>query len=233
MSVNSSTRWEDASAQARSQIVRRVCERLEARYGRPDHGNPSDSVDDLAYIMLSNKTTPSTSRRMYDQLKSRFPAWESALDVPVRTMRRIMEPGGLADVKSKQLRGALRKIRKDWGVCSLTAVAELSVEDAEAYLVSLPGVSLKVAKCVLMYTMNAPVLPVDSHVHRIATRLGWTSRKRGDQCHEELEAVVPPHRRYAFHVDCIAHGRLLCRPREPLCRECCIRKHCRYSGSIR
>ena len=90
----------------------------------------------------------------------------------------------------------------------------------------LDGVSEKVAKCVMMYTLGFDVLPVDVHVHRVATRLEWTNRKRADQCHEELEALVKPRYRFAFHVDCICHGRAVCRPKNPRCNDCVIRRYC-------
>ena len=77
-------------------------------------------------------------------------------------------------------------IKSDLGRCDLTALKGEPEEVVEKYLTSLPGVSEKVAKCVMMYTMSARVLPVDVHVHRVATRLGWTTRKRADQCHQDI-----------------------------------------------
>jgi len=212
----------------RSQIVRRVCEAMETTYGAPRHNNPSDPVDDLVFIVLSNRTSPTTARATFKRLRTSFSSWESMLETPIRQVRQILRPAGLSVIKSRQIRSALRRIRSDYGACDLTALRRPTVEEAEAYLVSLPGVSEKVAKCVLMYTLGAAVLPVDAHVHRIAGRLGWTKRKRADQCHEELEALVTPKRRFKFHVDCIAHGRVICRPANPLCRRCCVRRHCQF-----
>src|SRR5262249_43991044 len=96
------------------------------------------------------------------------------------------------------------------------------------YLAELPGVSDKVAKCVMMYTLGFDVLPVDVHVFRVASRLGWTSRCRADQCHDDLEALVQPKHRYAFHVDCICLGRAVCTPVHPDCPACPIRQYCVY-----
>lgn len=84
------------------------------------------------------------------------------------------------------------------------------------------------AKCAMMCALGFDVLPVDAHVHRIAVRLGWTVRKRADQCHEELESVVAPQYRFGFHVACIAHGRAVCRPAKPRCDGCVIRTYCEY-----
>lgn len=217
------------SKRSKAQLVRRVCEALEARYGSPRHRNPKNPIDDLIYIILSNKTGPKTARTVYTVLKNRFESWD---EIPRRrnsVLERVLRPGGLSRIKSTQIRSALKQIESDFGSCSLRGLRKLPTHDAESYLTSLPGVSEKVAKCVLMYTSGAQVLPVDAHIHRIARRLGWTVKKRADQCHPELESLVPPQRRYAFHVDCVAHGRLICRPSNPGCRDCCIRKYCDYN----
>ena len=216
----------DLPARQRAQRVRAVCERLEKRYGRPRFGNPRRPTNDLVFIVLSNKTDPRSARAAYRRLRRLYPKWEDAINDGARRMRAALEPAGLATIKTRLLRAALRKIAADFGSCSLRRLRSWPQEEVESYLVGLPGVSLKVAKCIMLYTMDFAVLPVDAHVHRVASRLGWTRRKRADQCHEELEALVPPHRRFAFHVDCIAHGRAICRPRDPLCDQCCIAKHC-------
>ena len=212
----------------RSQVVVRVCQRLESIYGKQRLGNPKESVDDLIYVILSNKTSPSMAERTFARLKERYRTWDQVILSGMERLRSILKPAGLSKVKSRQLWSALRKIKGDFGACDLRGLKGRTEVVAQEYLTSLPGVSEKVAKCVMMYTMGAPVLPVDSHVHRIATRLGWTARKRADQCHRELESLVPPRWRYSFHVGCVLHGRGICRPHEPLCQSCCINQSCEY-----
>ena len=209
-------------------VVRRVCEILERTYGRPRLGNPKKPVDDLIYVILSNKTSPQMAQTTFGRVKQRFSNWEDITLSSASVLHRILRPAGLATVKSRQIRAMLKTIKADFGSCSLDGFARRSQSEVQEYLVRLPGVSEKVAKCVMMYTLGFSVLPVDSHMHRIARRLGWTNRKRADQCHTELESLIAPQRRYAFHVDCIAHGREVCRPTEPLCRECPINRYCVY-----
>jgi endonuclease III len=218
-------------ARRRSQIVRRVCERLRAAYGTPRLGNPRAPLDDLVYITLTNKTAPRSADAAYSGLKNAFPYWDAMLAAPARKVRRILTPAGLSRIKTAYLREAMRRIRADFGTCSLAALRGQPEGEAERYLVSLPGVSLKVAKCVMLFTLGARVLPVDAHVHRVAGRLGWTARKRADQCHEELEALVRPRWRYGFHVGAVQHGRTVCKPRAPACEKCCIRMHCMLKGA--
>lgn len=212
----------------RERIVHEVCDALGEAYGRPRLGNPEDPLDDLVFTVVSNKTSPGVASQVYYRIKRRFNRWHDALAADPADLKSILRPAGLSTVKSEQVRGALSKIERDFGSCDLLALRERPREDVVPYLTSLPGVSLKVAKCVAMYTMGAQVLPVDAHVHRIAKRLGWTARKRADCSHEELEALVPADRRYSFHVDCIAHGRAVCRPSKPACSKCCISIHCSY-----
>jgi endonuclease-3 len=217
--------WNRANA-SRAQIVRRVCESMIAAYGLPRLQNPHNAVDDLVFIILSNKTSPKTSQAIYHNLKKTYSCWEQTLDTPLRDLRRILKPGGLDRVKSKQLRGALGKINLDMGCCDLKVLKSWPEDEAHRYLTSLSGVSDKVAKCIMLYTLGFDVLPVDSHAHRVASRLGWTARKRSDQCHEELEALIKPKFRFGFHVGCIIHGRTVCRPNHPLCDNCVLRKYC-------
>ena len=148
--------------------------------------------------------------------------------MPISALRSLLRPAGLSVIKSRHIRAAFRSIKESFGVCDLSPLKGLAPEAAQDYLVGLPGVSEKVAKCVMMYTLGAAVLPVDTHVHRISGRLGWTARKRADQCHAELEALVPPILRRDFHVACVAHGRKVCRPLNPLCHECPISRYCTF-----
>jgi endonuclease III len=218
---------------ARNRAVRNVCRLLTETYGSPRFGNPTDPLDDLIYIILSNKTTPRSARKSYKRLQARFRKWEEVLNAPIFVLRSLLKPAGLSLVKSKQIRAMLRSIKKDFGACDLKSLKRLTSAATQEYLVGLPGVSEKVAKCVMMYTLNHPVLPVDTHVHRISNRLGWAARKRADQCHPELEELVPPDLRRNFHVTCIAHGRSVCRPRNPLCPDCCIRLNCEFFKASR
>ena len=226
-SIQTGSIW-NKSPGLRDRTVRNVCKTLNGVYGRPRLGNPTNPLDDLVFIILSNKTGPRTARRIYKQLRERFRDWEALLRAPISEVRRVLKPAGLSSIKSKQLRAAFRSIKNHCGACDLNPLRGKPAQEVEAFLVGLPGVSEKVAKCVMMYTMDSKVLPVDVHVHRVSRRLGWTTRKRADQCHEELESLVPPEWRYAFHVDCVLHGRRICRPHEPICGNCCIRSSCEY-----
>jgi endonuclease III len=212
----------------RSQLVRRVCEKLFIEYGTQRLGNPKVPLDDLIYIIISNRTTSKKTQSTYQLLKKQYKSWDLIIEEPYKKLYPIIKPAGLAEKKSKQIWSLINKIKNDLGSIDLLVLKHHDDKYIEKYLTSLPGVSIKVAKCVLMYTMDREVLPVDTHVYRISCRLGWVNRKRADQCHGELEALIKPNRRYAFHVDCILHGRKICKQKYPKCGACIIQQYCEY-----
>lgn len=217
------------SRRGQGQIVRRVCEALEAEYGRPRLGNPLRPLDDLFFVILSNRTAPATARPTFRSLKRRYPRWSMLAEARATEVAKVLRPAGLSVKKARQMCGIARRLVRDFGRCSLAPVKALSDDNALAYLRSLPGVSTKVAYCVMIYGMGRDVLPVDVHVHRVCRRLGWVDRKRADQSHEALARLVARHRRYAFHVDCVLHGRAICTARAPVCHACPIDGYCDHA----
>ena len=143
-------------------------------------------------------------------------------------MERILAPGGLARLETRQLMGILGRLRSVYGRPTLAPLRAMSDKDAEAFLMGFRGVGAKVAKCVLMYSLDRQVLPVDVHVHRVAERLGLRVKRRPDTSQDLIENAVPPGLRYSFHVNAIAHGREVCMPRTPRCEECCVTRWCSY-----
>lgn len=191
-------------------------------------GNPQDPLDDLVYVLLSNKTPPKRARTVYERLRDEFPDWSKVVEADLSRVVSLLKPAGFAVKRAGQIRASLQKVENDFGARSLDALNEFSREEAHDYLTSLPGVSDKVAKCVMMYTLDFDVLPVDVHVHRVARRLGWSTVDRPEQDKGRLEHVLPPKRRFSFHVGCVSHGRALCRATRPDCPPCPLKKHCEY-----
>lgn len=221
------------SPRSRAQIVRRVCDALEAEYGLPRHGNPTDPVDDLVYVVLSTRTPLPRAQRAYEALKEAYPDWSQLVDADADEVATLLAPAGLSERKAEWLKKSLSRILDDFG--SLHDPALWSALDAELidYLTALPGVSDKVARCVMAYALDRPVLAVDVHVHRVSSRLGWTAEPRPEKAHDELEALIPPHRRHAYHVCCVAHGQHLCLSRNPQCGVCPVQHYCLYAATVK
>jgi endonuclease-3 len=216
------------SARERAHTVAAVCHALATSYAETRLGNPRDPLADLIYITASNRTTPTQARAAYAALRCVAPKWNDLLRVPTKTLRAALRPAGLSAIKADFIRGIAETLRQRFGSVTLAPLKRMSDDERLAFLTSLPGVSDKVARCVMMYCFDSPVLPVDVHVHRLSRRLGWTARKRADQSHAELEALIPPRARLRFHVTAILHGRAVCASTDPRCIECVLRDHCQY-----
>ena len=112
----------------------------------------------------------------------------------------------------------------------LSFLEEMPLEAAKAWLGQLAGVGPKTAACVLMFSFGRPAMPVDTHVHRVARRLGLIGEKvSAEQAHKMLEGAVAPEQVYPFHVNLIEHGRRLCQARRPRCEECILNDICTAS----
>jgi endonuclease III len=212
----------------RRDTILRVCRALAKGYGNPRLGNKANALDELVYIILSTRTQDHTFRLTFTRLKAQFPSWNGVANRDRRRIERILRPAGLSKLKARQLLAILERLRSSFGRATLAPMHRLPNRQAEAFLTSLPGVASKVAKCVLMYSLRRQVLPVDVHVHRVATRLGLKTKKRPDTSQDLIEGVIPPRLRYGFHVNAVAHGRAVCLPHAPRCDVCCVAKWCHY-----
>lgn len=209
--------------------VLEVSRRLESCYQSPRLGNPTDPISSLVFILLSNRTSPIVAKRVYETLRERLEEWGELLDIDLAALRGMLRPAGFGRKRADNLKTISSTLHKEFGAVTLDPLAEWPTDQAEKFLVQLPGVSTKVAKCVLLYAFDRPVLPVDVHVHRITRRLGWHSHSRPNLAHNSLEALIPKPLRYGVHVNCIAHGRRVCTAESPACENCLLSDLCTYA----
>jgi len=222
----------NASVKAVKRLQARIascCELLAQRYRNPRHGNKRDPLDELVYIILSTKTGEAVFRGIYRDLEKAFPSWDDVHGRRIGEFHRILAPGGLSSLKAYQLLGIFSALRREFGRVTLAPLRAMPDDEAERFLTSLPGVGKKVAKCVLMYSLERQVLPVDVHTHRVAMRLGLAAKLRPDTSQDLIEAQVPAPLRYGFHVNAVAHGRAVCLPRKPMCGACVLRECCPHA----
>jgi endonuclease-3 len=137
----------------------------------------------------------------------------------------------LAEQKAPRIQAVLDSVLAERGALNLDLLASLPLDEAKTWLTSLHGVGPKTAACVLLFSLGRPALPVDTHVHRVARRLGLIAPEVGAAAaHPILEAMLgADHERvYAFHVTMIAHGRAVCTARRPFCERCVLTECCDY-----
>ena len=205
----------------------RIASLLHNTHGSPRLGNKDDPLDELIFILLSQMTTYQSFSRVYDRLKVVAGKWEKLIHMPLSRLKRLIKDAGLSHQKGARIKTILRGVKRGFGTVSLDALHEMSDAEVEHYLTSFPGVGTKTAKCVMMYSLGRQVLPVDTHVWRVARRLELVSaRVPYSRIHDALEEAVPPADRYSFHVNGIVHGRTLCLPLRPHCGSCPLRSIC-------
>lgn len=214
------------------QDIRAVQRRLRASQGTFVPGPPLPIIDELVATVLSQHTSDTNSDRAFAQLKARFSSWEQVTDAPAEQVASAIRCGGIANQKARRIQQILVAIEEREGSLDLSRLSDLDDAAAETYLLSLPGVGPKTAACVLAFAMGRPAFPVDTHVHRIAIRLGWIpANATADQAHRLLAPRVPPGLRYDLHVAMITHGRTVCRAQQPRCGPCVLRDLCAYGSA--
>jgi endonuclease III len=200
---------------------------LHQTYGSPHHDNKYDPLDEVVFIILSQMTTHHSFSRVFNRLKSQFPSWDDVRKLTIDELTEAIRDAGLSNQKAPRIKAILDKVQADFGKVCLDRLREMDDHEAERYLVSLPGVGTKTAKCVLMYSLHRAVLPVDTHVWRITQRLGLIdSSLPYSQTHAALEAVVAPEDRYSLHVNALVHGREICRAKRAQCQQCPLKGFC-------
>jgi len=192
----------------------------------------NDPVTELVLTLLSQNTSDTNSGRAFQQLLKRYPDWDAVLEAPVEELEETIRPGGLARTKAPRMQALLAMLRERLGPeWDASRLVDMPIDEAKRWLTELPGVGPKTAACVLLFSLGRPALPVDTHVHRVAQRLGLIgSRVSAVSAHDLLEAQMPPQRYYAFHVALIRHGRRVCHKQRPRCHTCVLRDRC-PSGS--
>jgi len=209
--------------------IREVQRRLRAEQGPFTPKPVLPVIDELVATVLSQHTSDTNSERAFAQLKARFSSWEQLAAAPAWQVADAIRCGGIADQKARRIQQILAAISEREGRIDLGRLHDLDDAAASAYLESLPGVGPKTAACVLTFAMGRAAFPVDTHVHRVATRLGWLPAKiAADRAHRLLEPMVPADIRYDLHVAMISHGRTVCRSQRPRCDACVLKDQCAY-----
>lgn len=200
---------------------------LRKEYGSIIWRSRTDPLSELIMTILSQNTSDHNSRRAFNSLLTKFGSWEAVSEANVEDIAEAIKLGGLAQVKAPRIKQILQQIRAQRGSLELGFLKKMPVAEASEWLRSLPGVGPKTAACVLLFSLRKPVLPVDTHIYRVAKRLGLIDSKVStEKAHEILGEMVPAEDVYQFHIHMIEHGRKVCKAQRPRCQECILLKVC-------
>ncbi len=207
--------------------IEEVLELLQQEYGPREWQADRDPIDELIGTILSQNTSDANSGRAFASLKASFGSWRAVALAPAEHIARVIQAGGLHQIKAARIKHVLEQIEKEQGRISLNSLKSMSMAEAENYLMRLPGVGHKTASCVLLFSLRKPSLPVDTHVFRVTKRLGLIdSRASLEKAPSLLQEQIPPSKVYQFHIHMIEHGRRICHARQPRCNRCILRGIC-------
>jgi endonuclease III len=215
--------------------VRTALKRLRKRYGELAPPRRVDPLDELILTVLSQHTSDVNSALAFGRLRAAFPTWRAVAEAPTRGVADAIRPGGLADTKAPRIQAILREIRDRWGAYDLSSLRALPDDEARAALMSLPGIGPKSAAVVMSFALGRDAMPVDTHVHRVAGRLGLIPpTASAGQADRLLHELVPEGSRTQLHVALISLGREICKAPTPRCQQCPLNDICptapRYLG---
>lgn len=209
-------------------LVHKICEALDDNYPYSRLGNKRNPLDEYLYIILSLRTHGKGTSSSYKAFKKRFKSWPEVEKAGKGEIEEAIRSGGLAAQKTERVVAAIQQIKRAFGKLSLRSLKSLPQDQVEQFLLQLPGVGLKSARCIMMYSLGFQILPVDTHVARISRRLGLVKDGSSRQLHDQLEQIIEPSLRFSFHIHCVQHGRAVCRGQFPRCSECCLSECCNY-----
>lgn len=207
-----------------------VHRRLERAHGAPEKRR-RDPLDELVLTILSQNTNDTNRDRAWESLRERYEDWEAVRAAEPEELRETIRTAGLAGQKARTIRRVLDALVEERGAADLGHLEAMSDEEALDYLTGFKGVGTKTAACVLCFALRRPVMPVDTHVHRVAKRLGLAPADGGrERTHRALNDAIPPELRLPLHVLFIRHGRAFCTARKPRCSECPLEDVCPKRG---
>ncbi len=207
----------------------RVHELLLEHYGEPVWRTPLPALDELVSTILSQNTNDTNRDKAFALLRAALPTWEAVRDADPAVIAEAIKGGGLARIKAPRIKMLLQRLSAERGRLDLDDIPQMGLEKGREFLLDLDGVGPKTAACVLLFSCGLPAFPVDTHVHRVARRLGLIGPSvSAEEAHRILEKAVPPPDVYSVHVNLITHGRLVCKSQRPRCQICVLAPRCDY-----
>lgn len=212
------------------EVHARLCRQYECPIRRFQHHDPLSA---LVSALLSHRTRNRESGKAFRTLKERFAEWHSVRDAPVAAIEDAIQECTWPEQKAPRIQAVLREITLRLnGELSLDFLNEWSVEQARAWLETIPGVGPKTSAAVMSFSsLQAKALPVDSHHHRVAVRLGLIPERMAvGPSHRILEALLPEdweeQQVFDHHQVIMRHGKDVCTWSSPRCEHCILLDLC-------
>jgi endonuclease-3 len=205
----------------------RIYRALAKRY--PEALEEDDEPENPFQVLISTILSAQTTDRAVDLIAPalflRFPTPASLARAPAEEVEAIIHPTGFFHAKARHIIAASKILERKFGG---------EVPATMDGLLTLPGVGRKTANIVLAraFHVNAGIA-VDTHVRRIARRIGLSDETNPDRIERDLAILYPRNLWGSINFLFITHGRTLCTARNPGCPECPVRRDCRYFRNLK
>ena len=171
----------------------------------------------LVAVILSAQCTDKRVNQVTPKLFERASSPQDFVDIPLEELERLIYSCGFYHNKAKNIKLAARDVVEKFGGAVPGTIAEL---------VTLAGVGRKTANVVFAVGFKGQAMPVDTHVFRLAHRLGLSDGKTPEAVEKDLRAVIPEKYYTRAHHLLIFHGRYTCKSRRPECDKCMVKEYC-------
>ena len=218
-----------ATLQERAELTYRL---LGDEYGIKPWKPRREPMHELISTILSHRTTQANEAKAFSQLWEKYGGWEAIRTAPTADIAEMIAPANWPEQKAPRIKAVLDQIVAERGQADIGFLADLTPEQGLAWLETLPGVGPKTASLVLLFCFHKPVLPVDTHVHRVSGRIGLIpQRATAEQAHTLLLELLPrdADMLWNFHLNMLRHGQKICVWERPRCPRCVLRAHCDYA----
>lgn len=193
--------------------------------------SPLAYTDSALEVLLATIITQATSDRnalkAWLRFKQTYAQPGEAMEKDEALLLEVLRPAGLENQKCRKFREVLTAVRERLDEYSLDKLASFPPETVWEFLCSLPGVGPKTAACTMLFGMGLPAFPVDTHIQRIAIRMGWAgATTKIETIQNLLKQVIPQQLHRDLHILLLNLGRSFCRPRQPKCDVCPAGDYC-------
>lgn len=206
----------------------KILEKLRETFSMPMWTNSgNDPFKMLTMTVISQNTSDRNTARAFENLSNRFKiAPEALANAEIAQIEQCLKVGGLYKNKAETIK-QMSKIILEQYHGDLEPILSLPLEEARRTLMQLPGVGPKTADVMLLFCRQRPTIPIDTHVNRVAKRLGLAPAN-GDYetIRKALQALYNPKAYLDVHIFLISHGRKYCKARTPLCKTCPVSMFC-------
>ncbi|HEX9250932.1 MAG TPA: endonuclease III [Ignavibacteriaceae bacterium] len=185
-------------------------------------------LDAIIGTILSQNTNDKNSYQAYRNLKDNFKNWDELTLLKASEIEKYIRVAGLGRQKSNAIYQLLQSLKRRQKSVSLNYIKTKPDVEILEELTSYNGVGVKTASCVLLFSLDRNICPVDTHVHRTLNRIGLVKTNSPEKTFYEILNKIPDGTAHSFHTNLIRLGREICKSTNPNCSYCPLLKICKY-----